>query len=59
MSIRWSHDADAVVALAAESSRPTHAASRPVDACKVLAAMTALSRTCDAPCAMMAPQGTA
>ena len=41
VSIRWSHDAEAVVARAAESSRPTHAASRPVDACKVLAAMTA------------------
>ena len=41
VSIRWSHDADAVVAMAAESSRPTHPAGRPVDTCKVLAAMTA------------------
>ena len=41
VSIRWSHDADAVVAMAAESSRPTHPASRLVDTCKVLAAMTA------------------
>lgn len=41
VSIRWSHDPDAVVAMAAESSRPTHPASRPVDTCKVLAAMTA------------------
>ncbi len=41
VSIRWSHDRDRVVEMAAESSRPTHAASRPVDACKLLAAMTA------------------
>lgn len=41
VSIRWSHDPDAVVAMAAESSRPTHPARRPVDACKLLAAMTA------------------
>lgn len=41
VSIRWSHDPEAVVAMAAESSRPTHPASRPVDACKVLAALTA------------------
>jgi len=41
VSIRWSHAADDVVAFAAASSRPTHPAARPVDACKVLAAMTA------------------
>ncbi|MFM7107502.1 MAG: ADP-ribosylglycohydrolase family protein [Planctomycetaceae bacterium] len=41
VAIRWSHDRDEVVAMAAASSRPTHAAARPVDACKVLAAMTA------------------
>ncbi|MFM8434117.1 MAG: ADP-ribosylglycohydrolase family protein, partial [Planctomycetia bacterium] len=41
VSIRWSHDPDEVVAMAAASSRPTHPAARPVDACKVLAAMTA------------------
>lgn len=41
VSIRWSHDARSVVAMAADSSRPTHPASRPVDACKLLAAMTA------------------
>lgn len=41
VSIRWSHDPDEVVAMAAASSRPTHSAARPVDACKVLAAMTA------------------
>ena len=41
VSIRWSHDPAAVIEQAAASSRPTHPASRPVDACKVLAAMTA------------------
>jgi ADP-ribosyl-[dinitrogen reductase] hydrolase len=41
VSIRWSHSPDEVVAMAAASSRPTHPASRPVDACRVLAAMTA------------------
>jgi len=41
VSIRWSHSPEEVVAMAAASSRPTHPASRPVDACKVLAAMTA------------------
>jgi ADP-ribosylglycohydrolase len=41
VSIRWSHAPDEVVAKAAASSRPTHPAARPVDACKVLAAMTA------------------
>jgi len=41
VSIRWAHDPAAVVEQAAASSRPTHAARRPVDACKVLAAMTA------------------
>jgi len=41
VSIRWSHDPDMVVRMSAESSRPTHPARRPVDACRVLAAMTA------------------
>jgi ADP-ribosyl-[dinitrogen reductase] hydrolase len=41
VAIRWSHDRDEVVAMAAASSRPTHPAARPVDACKLLAAMTA------------------
>ena len=41
VSIRWSHDPETVVQMAAESSRPTHPARRPVDACRVLAAMTA------------------
>ena len=41
VSIRWSQSADDVVAFAAASSRPTHPATRPVDACKVLAALTA------------------
>jgi ADP-ribosylglycohydrolase len=41
VSIRWSHAADEAVAFAAASSRPTHPAARPVDACKLLAAMTA------------------
>ena len=41
VAIRWAHDSEAVVEQAAASSRPTHAARRPVDACKLLAAMTA------------------
>jgi hypothetical protein len=41
VSIRWSHDRDVVVEMAAASSRTTHPAARPVDACKLLAAMTA------------------
>jgi ADP-ribosyl-[dinitrogen reductase] hydrolase len=41
VAIRWSHDPAAVVEQAAASSRTTHAARRPVDACKLLAAMTA------------------
>ena len=41
VAIRWAHDPAAVVEQAAASSRPTHAARRPVDACKLLAAMTA------------------
>lgn len=41
VAIRWAHDPAAVIEQAAASSRPTHPASRPVDACKVLAAMTA------------------
>jgi ADP-ribosyl-[dinitrogen reductase] hydrolase len=40
VSIRWCHDPAAVVEMAAASSRPTHPATRPVDACRVLAAMT-------------------
>jgi ADP-ribosylglycohydrolase len=41
VSIRWFDDPQLVVERAAASSRPTHAAQRPVDACRVLAAMTA------------------
>lgn len=41
VAIRWSHDRDGVVTMAAESSRTTHPATRPVDACRVLASMTA------------------
>jgi len=41
VSIRWFHDPEAVVARAAASSRTTHPATRPVDACRLLAAMTA------------------
>jgi len=41
VSIRWFHDPATVTAMAAASSRPTHPAARPVDACRVLAAMTA------------------
>jgi len=41
VAIRWSQDPAAAVTMAAASSRPTHPASRPVDACRLLAAMTA------------------
>jgi ADP-ribosyl-[dinitrogen reductase] hydrolase len=41
VAIRWHTDLEQVIHQAAESSLPTHAASRPVDACKVLGAMTA------------------
>jgi ADP-ribosyl-[dinitrogen reductase] hydrolase len=41
VAIRWTHDPAMVVEQAAASSRTTHAARRPVDACKLLAAMTA------------------
>lgn len=41
VAIRWHHEPHAVVEYAAASSRTTHAAARPVDACRVLAAMTA------------------
>jgi len=41
VAIRWFHDAEAVVVQAAASSRTTHPAARPVDACRLLAAMTA------------------
>ena len=41
VAIRWFHDPEAAVEQAAASSRPTHPARRPVDACRVLAAMTA------------------
>lgn len=36
--IRWAGDPAAAAARAAESSRPTHAAARPVDACRLLGA---------------------
>ena len=39
--IRWHADLVEAAERAAESSRTTHAASRPVDACRVFAAMTA------------------
>lgn len=41
VSIRWAYDETTVTTMAAASSRTTHPASRPVDACRVLAAMTA------------------
>ncbi|HEU5083162.1 MAG TPA: ADP-ribosylglycohydrolase family protein [Acidimicrobiales bacterium] len=39
--IRWHADVEEAAARSAESSRTTHAADRPVDACRVLGAMTA------------------
>lgn len=39
--IRWHRDVAAAIDHAAESSRTTHPAERPVDACRVLAAMVA------------------
>lgn len=39
--IRWHHDLDAAVEMSAASSRTTHAADRPVDACKLLGAIVA------------------
>jgi ADP-ribosyl-[dinitrogen reductase] hydrolase len=39
--IRWHHDVARAAELSGESSRTTHAASRPVDACRVLGAMVA------------------
>jgi ADP-ribosylglycohydrolase len=41
VSIRWFQEPATVIAMAAASSRPTHNATRPIDACRVLAAMTA------------------
>jgi ADP-ribosylglycohydrolase len=41
VAIRWHRDVAETSEMAAESSRSTHAASRPVDACRVLATMTA------------------
>ena len=41
VSIRWFAEPSVVVERAAASSRTTHAARRPTDACRVLAAMTA------------------
>ena len=41
VAIRWSHAPLEVADRAAASSRTTHGASRPVDACKLLASMTA------------------
>ena len=41
VSIRWHTDPGEAARRAAESSRSTHPAARPVDACRVLAAMTA------------------
>jgi ADP-ribosyl-[dinitrogen reductase] hydrolase len=39
--IRWHHDVAAAAERSGESSRSTHAAQRPVDACRVLGAMVA------------------
>ena len=39
--IRWHADPAEAAEASAESSRTTHAADRPVDACRVLGAMTA------------------
>ena len=41
VAIRWHADPGQAATRAAESSRSTHPATRPVDACRVLAAMTA------------------
>ena len=41
VAIRWHRDVGEAAEMAAESSRSTHAATRPVDACRVLGAMTA------------------
>ncbi len=41
VAIRWHTDPGEAAARAAESSRSTHPAARPVDACRVLGAMTA------------------
>jgi hypothetical protein len=41
VSIRWFDNPSIVIERAAASSRPTHNARRPVDACRLLAAMTA------------------
>ena len=41
VAIRWHGDVAEASEMAAESSRSTHAATRPVDACRVLGAMTA------------------
>ena len=41
VSIRWFDDPSVVIERAAASSRPTHGARRPMDACRLLAAMTA------------------
>ncbi len=41
VAIRWHTDPGQAAARAAESSRSTHPAGRPVDACRVLGAMTA------------------
>jgi ADP-ribosylglycohydrolase len=41
VAIRFAFEPDRVVEMAAASSRPTHPAARPVDACRLLAALTA------------------
>ncbi len=41
VAIRWHRDVAEAAEMAAESSRSTHSAKRPVDACRVLGAMTA------------------
>ena len=53
--IRWHEDPEEAAAWAAESSRTTHAARRPVDACRVLAAMTAALIRGDSPADVFDP----
>ena len=55
VAIRWGHDPAAVVEQAAASSRTTHASRRPVDACKLLAAMTAALIRGEPPAAVFDP----
>jgi ADP-ribosyl-[dinitrogen reductase] hydrolase len=56
VAIRWSHDPETAVEQAAASSRPTHSARRPVDACRVLGAMTAALVRGESAQSVVAPQ---